>query len=154
MIATRDTSESDRTAAVRDTASGTKNRTITETIKGLFRAARNALTRRDEAEPPPPRRRRGETEGDFRKLGRKLAVSAKAAAAGVARGRYAALQPTKPPVPAVASGTAAIPAEFLSADPDWNAFDITNPWYDPGFESDADFDSGFDAQSHHIAPQL
>lgn len=74
MIATRDTSESDRTGAVRDTASGSKHRTITETIKGLFRAAMNAVTRRDETEPRPPRRRRrGETEGDFRRLARKAA---------------------------------------------------------------------------------
>jgi hypothetical protein len=72
-IASEDTSENDSTGAVRDTAPGSKNRTITGTIKGLFRDAVNALTRRDEDEPQPPRRRRGETEGDFRMLARKAA---------------------------------------------------------------------------------
>ncbi len=39
----------------------------------MFRDAVKALTRRDEEEPAPPRRRRGDTEGDFRRLARKVA---------------------------------------------------------------------------------
>jgi hypothetical protein len=41
-------------------------------IKGLFREAVKAITRQAKDEAPAPRRRRGETEGDFRKLARKL----------------------------------------------------------------------------------
>lgn len=45
------------------------------TIKGLFRAAAKILTHGDQDEAPSPRRRRrGETEGEFRKLARKLAL--------------------------------------------------------------------------------
>jgi len=89
------TSENASTSAVRDTAEGSKNRTIAGTIKGLFRKVAKAITH-DDAEPAPePRRRRsGETEGEFRKLVRQITHHI-AAAGATARGRYAALRPVK-----------------------------------------------------------
>lgn len=54
-------------------ARGSKNRTV-ET--GWFRAAVKAITRREADEPEmKTRRRSGETDGDFRKLARKLVTT-------------------------------------------------------------------------------
>jgi hypothetical protein len=41
------------------------NRTISGTIRALFRGAVKAITRREAGEPPPPRRRGGETGKAF-----------------------------------------------------------------------------------------
>jgi hypothetical protein len=56
-----------RTCAVRDTAQGNKNRTITEAIKKLFRETGKTFARRDVDEPQPEQRRRrnGETDRSF-----------------------------------------------------------------------------------------
>lgn len=146
---------SDRTSAVRDTAEGSKSRTITGAIKGLFREAVKVLMRRNEAEPPPARRRSGETEGDFRRLARQI-VRTVSKVGAAARGRYAALRGDAKPVQASAAreNTISIPAEFFYGDPDWNVFDIANPLYDHGdsFDDGSDFDSGFDTESEHLSP--
>lgn len=74
MIEGESGNESDSTFAVRATAEGSKHRTITGAIKGLFRDAVKALLQKDEDDPrPKPGRRRGETEGEFRRMMRYLA---------------------------------------------------------------------------------
>lgn len=74
MAGDESASANDDTLAVRDTAGGSKNRTITGAINGLFREAVKVLTRRAEDEEPPRERRRGgDTEGAFQRLARKVA---------------------------------------------------------------------------------
>jgi hypothetical protein len=55
-----------------DSAEPTKPRTITDTIKQLFRSAAKAITGDDEDEPQPERRRKkeGESESGFMQLAR------------------------------------------------------------------------------------
>jgi len=55
-------SANDSTCAVRDTAQGSRNRTITGSIRALFRSAAKAVT--DADDEPPPERRRDRKEGD------------------------------------------------------------------------------------------
>jgi hypothetical protein len=57
-------SANDRTCAVRDTAQGSKNHTISGAIKEMFREAVKAITG-PEAEETPRRRQRGDTERGF-----------------------------------------------------------------------------------------
>jgi hypothetical protein len=64
-IAIEGASENGSTSAVGDMAEGSKSRTITGAIKGLFSGAAKTLTRPDEEEPAPPRRRSGDTEKGF-----------------------------------------------------------------------------------------
>jgi hypothetical protein len=45
LQAPENTSETDRTSAVKDTAGGSKNRTIREATKAAFKAAKAAITR-------------------------------------------------------------------------------------------------------------
>jgi hypothetical protein len=119
-------------------------------INGLFREVKTMLRRAAAAPQPRQRRRRGETEGEFRRLARKL-VRAVSKVGAAARGRYAVLRDA-PPVPATPASTISIPAEFFSADPDWSVFDITNPFYDHG--DSFDDGSGFDATSEYLSPGL
>jgi hypothetical protein len=60
------------TAADRDSAGPSKNRTIREAVKALFKDAAKAVARGGEDEEPEPRRKSGETEGEFRRLARSL----------------------------------------------------------------------------------
>jgi hypothetical protein len=114
------------------------------------------LHRAEDEPPPQARRRSGETEGEFRKLARKL-LPAVFKGGAAARGRFAALQDAKPvpATPATArADTISIPEEYLYADPDWNVFDITNPLYDHGdsFDDGSSFNSGFDTTHEHLSP--
>jgi hypothetical protein len=68
--------ENDSTCAVRDTAQGSKDRTIAGTIKRLFRDVAKAITRALDAPQPKARRRRrsGEdTRDPFPAVARKMA---------------------------------------------------------------------------------
>jgi hypothetical protein len=124
------------------------------TIKGLFHAAAKVLARRDHDERPQSRRRRGENVGGFRRLARGLlrTVFKRGAAA---RGRYGVLR-DPPPVQASPANTITVPAEYLYADLDWNAFDIANPLHDHGdvFDNDGSFDSYFDTVKEYLSPGL
>src|SRR5690242_13909521 len=69
-----DGNENDRTSVVRDTAEGSKHRTIFGTIKDWFKKAAAAITDADEDDTPTPEKRgRKETEGGFLALARKVA---------------------------------------------------------------------------------
>lgn len=120
-------------------------------IKGLFREVKTMLRRAAAAPQPRQRRRKGETEGDFRRLARKL-VRAVSKIGAAARGRYAALRDASP-VPATPTSTISIPAEFFYADPDWNVFDIASPFYDHGdsFGDSSNFDSPLDTMNEHLS---
>jgi hypothetical protein len=122
---TKDASENDRTSAVRDTAEGNKHRTITGAIKGLFRTAVRAITRRDEDEPQP-RRRSGET-------GKAFAMAARATlrrAVGL-------------PAQAYAGATA-----FLSETLDW-----LNLWHNDA-DAAAELNDGAEPQQNFLFPHL
>ncbi|MGE4046253.1 MAG: hypothetical protein AB7F35_15460 [Acetobacteraceae bacterium] len=145
--ASTSTSENDSTLAVRDTAGGSKNRTIAGAIKGLFRSVAKAITREEEEPKPEPRRRRsGETEGDFRKLGRKLArrfdphKSFRRLAKKAARRRHRTM---KLPAEAYTGAHA-----YLSHTLDW-----LNLWHHDAAAS-SEFSSSFDANSDHLSPHL
>jgi hypothetical protein len=67
-------SENDNSPAVSDTAGRSNKQTIASTIKGLFRQAVKAVTRRDDDdEPTPPKRRKGERQGEFQRFAAILA---------------------------------------------------------------------------------
>jgi hypothetical protein len=57
VTTTEDASAKDSTLAVRDTAGGSKNRTIPGAIKALFRRVANLIAARNEDEPKPETRR-------------------------------------------------------------------------------------------------
>jgi hypothetical protein len=65
MTSSEGVSENETSPADRDFAGPSKNRTISGAIRGVFRAAVKAITRRDEDESPRPRRRSGETDKAF-----------------------------------------------------------------------------------------
>lgn len=137
----------------RASTGGSKHRTISGAIKRLFYAAARIVAHRDEAAPPAPSRRRsGKTEGDFYRVARRI-LHAVSRCGAVARGRYAVLGDA-PAMPATPASAISIPAEFMYADPDWNACDITNPLYDHsgGFENDGD--NGFDTVNEYLSPGL
>jgi len=79
-----------RTAAGRDPAAGSNNRTIRGTIKAVFQAAKAAITRRDpDAPKPAARKRRGGSDSSA-----PLCVTPRQPQHGgkaAARGQYAAL---------------------------------------------------------------
>jgi hypothetical protein len=135
------TSANDSTRAVRDTARGSGTRTITGAVKNLFRAAVKALTQRDDEEPQSqPRRRKGETEGEFRKLARKVSR------------RFDVRQHFK--------GRAAITSRYLSIPPEAYAnataylagtLDMLNQLNDA---AGSDLGESFDTPQNHISPHL
>lgn len=139
-------SENDSTFAVRDTAEGSKNRTIAGAIESLFRSVAKAIIGRDEDEPQPETRRRrsGETEGDLRKPVVRSYLAAKPAA----RGRYAALRPTKVEAAVFAPADAYAGAGMCLAD----TLDWLNLWQDNA-ANDHWFADDFSAKQDRYFPQ-
>ncbi len=105
-------------------------------IKGLFRDAVKALTRRDEDEPPP-RRRRGETEGEFRRLARNAARGFDVRRSFKARAGITSRFITIGPEAATATAASALAM----------LMELNN-------DSGDDFTEEFDAGQDHIAPRL
>jgi hypothetical protein len=115
------------------------------TIKSLFHTATKVLTHRDQDEPPPARRRSGETEGEFRRLARKIArrfdvwkqFEKAAKARAVRRVRTIILSPDE-----------------------WGAPDAhltnTNDLLQQLWNNDAgsDYGGSFDTNQNHICPHL
>jgi hypothetical protein len=140
------TSENASTSAVRDTAEGSKNRTIAGAIKGLFRKVAKAITHdKDEPRPEARRRRNGETEGGFRKLARKIARQLTTARTA-AHGRYAALRPVKTEqTPADAHADVGL---YLSDTLDW-----LNLWWQGNTADDLWIGDDFNAKQDQSYPQ-
>jgi hypothetical protein len=142
-------SENDSSRFGRDPERQSKNQT---TIRRLFRSVFKALAEPGEDRPVVRRRKGGDKQGTFRKLSHCLShiVGRKQPAA---RGRYAALHRAKEM--AAPDDLPGVPEEFLYADAEWNALDMTNPWYDHGggFESGAACEGNFDAQNY-TCPRL
>jgi hypothetical protein len=126
-------SENGSTFAVRDTAKGSKNRTIAGAIKALFRKTAQLVSGRDDDEPRPQTRRRGrgETEGDLRKP---MLRPSRAAA----RGRYAALQPVKAEQAAAVESAGLYLADTLAWLQLWEDNAAHEQWLDDSFSSKQD----------------
>jgi hypothetical protein len=141
-------SENGSTSPVRDTGEGSKHRPILGTIKGLFRDVVKALTRHEDEDEdrPDPRRRRGETEGDFRKLARKIArrFDARKQFRKVAKNRAHRRVRT----------LILSPEEWGTPDAHLtNTLDLVNLW-NSDMSSGSDYCGGFDANQDHISPRL
>jgi hypothetical protein len=113
-------------------------------IKGLFREAKAMLRRADAAPQPKQRKRAGETEGDFRKLARKLArrFDVRQQFGKVAKARAVRLVRT-----------------IILSPEEWGAPDAHhNNAFDQLHQSNNDIagdlfhDRGFDAGHNHISP--
>jgi hypothetical protein len=145
-IGNESASENGSTSPVRDTGEGSKNRPILGAIKGLFRDAVKALTRHEDEERPDPRRRRGETEGDFRKLARKIArrFDARKQFRKVAKNRAHRRVRT----------LILSPEEWGAPDAHLtNTLDLVNLWNND-MSGSSDYGGGFDASRDHISPGL
>jgi hypothetical protein len=144
--ATRGTNAKDSTLAVRDTARGSENRTIAGAIKGLFRTATKAVTGRVDDEPPVTRRRKGETEGEFQVMARRIArrFDPQRAFRGAIRriGHRRGIQ-----VPPEIAGEG---AAFTSLS---NPLSVMDPFGD-GMGSDNDFSESIDATQEYISLEL
>jgi hypothetical protein len=99
---------------------------------------------RNQDEPPPPRRRSGETEGEFRRLARKVArrfdvwkqFEKAAKARAVRRVRTIILSPEE----------WGAPDAHLT-----NTNDLLQLWNN---DAGSNYDTGFDTIKNHISPQL
>lgn len=113
-------------------------------IKGLFREAKAMLRRADDAPQPKQRKRAGETEGDFRKLARKLArrFDVRQQFGKVAKSGAVRLVRTIILAPEEWGG----PDAHLS-----NTFDLISQLNNET-AGDTVYDSGFDAGQNHISP--
>jgi hypothetical protein len=145
-------SENDETCATPGTAQATKRGGYKAGRAGaagkLFRAVAKAVTRRDDDEPPQPRRRSGKTDKGFVVVWRTaLHRAAMMKTDATARGRYAALQPTKAS-PAAAADPFAAATAYLS-----NTLDWLNLWQANRMDSGAVFDDNFDTHQDHHFPQ-
>ena len=140
MTSTESLSETEISSADRASAEPSKHRTIAGTIKGLFRDAVKAITRRDEEEMPEPRRRRsGETAGEFRRLARNIA-------------RRFDLSREFRQRAAITSRYLPMPAEVYAAATAYlSTFDMLNHWNNDT-DSGSDFGDGFDADQNHLSP--
>jgi hypothetical protein len=143
-----------RTAAGRDPAAGSNNRTISGAIKKLFRDAAKAITSSEDEPKPARRRRSGETEGEHRKPAHVPAANDndRDNDRPAARGRFAVLSQAEKATDAVVPAAAYANAIAELAD--------TLDWMNPYWPPDADYnyyadeiDSEFSVKQDRYFPQ-
>ncbi len=145
-IMTGDVSENGRTSAIRDMAEGSKPRTISAAIKGLFKDVVKAITHHADDEFPSPRRRSDETEGEFKRMARYLWRRFEARGQFKEAGKERAVRTVRTIILS--------PEEWDVSDAHLtNTLDLLHQWNDD-MANDTDYGVGFDSNQNYIYPHF